>query len=160
MLTRISLKLVNWGVFQGSLNQIETDAQIEMYSLSRNIRNCQEIVSVSSDTLVLRTFNFASYGYSDPNLVDSDNLGIITYQYRADTKGLERRTQFPSSNQTSTSLKNVLMPPSDATPIFKGGPAPDPPYDYVEVILQVAPSFRKELPLTFRRTTMKRSRPK
>src|SRR5258708_15860047 len=42
---------------QWSLLQIQREAQLDLYNISRDIRNARSILSISTDTLVLQAYN-------------------------------------------------------------------------------------------------------
>jgi prepilin-type N-terminal cleavage/methylation domain-containing protein len=158
--------LLNAFLHQWSWVENQRQAQLQLYSVTKDIRNSIEIVNVSSmtSTLVLRTYDFRrSYDSADAANIFNVEPGTITYQYSGLTSTdtyLSRSTQFPGDPQyTKRLLRNLLLPPGTAYAMFSPYPVgATAPYDAVEVTLVMGRGFLSASPRRYEAIALKRSR--
>ncbi len=151
-MTSVCVRLLNETHRQAAFVQVERDAQIALYNIAKDVRNAQEIVEISSTTLQLRTYDLAN-GYSviqNFNLFSPANRGTISYDFQPAAGGayVRRRVQFPSRNQETKLLKNMLLTPSTVDYIFQS-PGGACPCERVKIALRLNPGYLRRSPRVY-----------
>src|SRR5258706_11693745 len=135
----VGIRFVNSLLRQKAASEIEQNAQLVLYEMTRDIRNAKSIVSITGDTLVINSFNF-NLGYDvsiSSAILQSVNIGTITFQFTqsGNNSWVERDILFNNRTQSMRFLQNILEPDDPKTTsivesIFS--PVPDtavPPYE-------------------------------
>ncbi len=124
VLVGTSFRLVRDAQKQWQILLVHREAQRTLYGMMREVRNSQYLISVSSNTLSLRSFDLAKLGYDTAvpwnlSFYNSVNIGTITYQYDVNHPQQITRTEtFPGRTHTTTLLQNMLMAPTPAYPNY------------------------------------------
>jgi type II secretory pathway pseudopilin PulG len=108
---------------EGSRVSAQTEAQIALSILAKDVKNCAEIVDVSTSPakLTLKTFNFNKYQFSSPELVAEANLGTVVYEAlsRGRLLTLVRTETFPATPARSTEfVRDQLCEEDSDHPLF------------------------------------------
>jgi len=165
-MTATGVNLITNGAKQKSVLETQRDAQIALYGITRDIRNCADIVSISSDTLTLLIVDTMG-GYDPENSPGMfDRTGTLTFKFNAEGNGqksyLSRTLDFPSFSihQEQKLLVGLLEQPSEGGyHIFKKNPSlgPDATGDEVRIEIRVTPPFGDSKKRVYRTQVMKRA---
>jgi hypothetical protein len=108
----MGVKLISHLHRQGTEMEVEREAQIVLYNLTKEIRSAKFVVSVSSDVLKLRVHDLRDGYDSNTNLaMFSDTaFGTITYRHitNGQTSALQRTVEYPGINRSEQFLKNII----------------------------------------------------
>ncbi|MFN0117443.1 MAG: type II secretion system protein [Elusimicrobiota bacterium] len=160
-MTEIGIRIINDFARQRALITAQEQIQTVLYGVVREVRNCRAIVHTSSTTLILNTFNFKKYNFTNPSLFDPVQTGTITYQYTAEAGKtfLKRTEEFPGEGRGDRFLlTNLLLPPTLSDGIFKGLPSGCTSYcQSAEIIFRLKIPLTKDTTYTFRAESMKRT---
>jgi|GEM_PF-6331188 len=124
MMGKTVVDFLNNMFYQKALIEVQRDAQVLLYTASREVRNALRVHIDSPSTMRLRVLN-REIGFQDPGMFAPVNLGTVTYSYiqAADGSTVLRRTVvFPGTttflgktvvarNETQEYLRNTLVPP-------------------------------------------------
>lgn len=160
----VGTRLVQLVQRQMVLANIQRESQQNLYAVTRDVRNAQKILSVSSDTLVLGAFNMRLGFDTGPTGAGSSiftvaNIGTITYKYVAKDGGYISRTDdFNGLKREQKLMRNLLTTPSDVDYIFAPVGGAGPPYDSVEVVFRCGRGFFQKAPRVYGSEAMVRSR--
>lgn len=126
----------------GSNIEVEREAHVALYQISRDIRNSSSIVDIQPDKLVLRVFDYRKgFDTADTLFFKNVNIGTITYQFKhaGGKTYLNRRVKFTDFQQDRKILVDAFKEPDADNYIFKpGGGVTAPPYDSVEIVFRVS----------------------
>jgi prepilin-type N-terminal cleavage/methylation domain-containing protein len=167
---------VDWMVALGRqriLLNAQWTGQVTLYEITRNIRNCSQIVNISSGSLTLAVFRPADTGgWSDPAFVVTRATGTLVYSYvQADGETfLQRSYTFPDPTfagpeanaplitRSTKLLVNMLEPPVGSMYMFAPYLSAD---QNVEVVIRIRPTYwsaeKYGKPIEYRTISMKRT---
>jgi type II secretory pathway pseudopilin PulG len=130
----VGVKFLNNIMRENAGAQIQREAQLTLFQITRDIRNAHSVVLVSTEvpnTLILNSINFRlGYDVDKGDIFNPLNIGTITYQFVDNPAGsyLLRRTDFnrldAGGNVASIDvverkiLRDLLLPDDPATPII------------------------------------------
>jgi prepilin-type N-terminal cleavage/methylation domain-containing protein len=124
-MVRVVADLIN-GFFQNSATaQVQREVQTTLFTITKDIRNCTDILWVSSDTLRLRMIDTRS-GYDttvNTNLFNTAFMSTMTYQYRQENgeSYIQRTIALPGAAPDEKKLmKNLLVAPQWPDYVFNG----------------------------------------
>lgn len=123
LLGRVGVQLVNNMMQASAVSKVQQEAQLVLYSVTKDVRNSVRIVSASSTTLVLNLVN-TSQGFDvtqNPNLFADVNISTLTYNFVS--VGGETYLQKTLQRNGITAddkkmLRNVLISPSNTHHLF------------------------------------------
>lgn len=168
---------VDWMVALGRqkiLLEAQWNAQVTLYEITREVRNCKQIVDISSSSLTLSVFRPREIpdGFAHPELVVAAATGTVVYDYVSNgTESYLRRSYtYPDPNvpgATATRqtklLVNMLEPPVNDMWMFQpyGSTVPGS-YEAVEIRIRLrhpsstsGPTYWS--PIEYRTISMKRT---
>lgn len=128
---------------QQRLTEAQSEAQTILTLVSEDVRRCESIVSVSSGTLVLRTFD-TRLPYDTASIFNASTFGTISYQYD-ETGGeanLIRTEQYPNRSTQKRFLRKSLAKPTVSAPLFSPYPSSaSSPYSAVSAVINLSLPF-------------------
>jgi prepilin-type N-terminal cleavage/methylation domain-containing protein len=159
---------VDWMVSIGRqrvLLEAQWKAQVSLYEITRNVRNCKQIVAISPGRLELAVFRpRETDGFSNPAFVVTAATGTLIYEFKTDGSltFLEKTYTTPAATLVSRELVNVLEAPSADLWMFKAYGIDEPgKYEAVEVMIRLRPAFyskeKYDKPIEYRTVSMKRT---
>lgn len=112
MMTALGVRLISNLHRQGTEMEVEREAQVVLYNLTKEIRASKYIISVSSDVIKLRSHDLRNGYDSDVNpamFLDS-TMGTITYRHVTDgqSSSLQRTVEYTGVTRTESFLKNII----------------------------------------------------
>lgn len=113
MMTALGVRLISNLHRQGTEMEVEREAQVVLYNLTKEIRASKYIISVSSDVISLRAHDLRN-GYDsgvNPAMFWDSTMGTITYRHVTDgqSSSLQRTVEFPGGGtRTESFLKNII----------------------------------------------------
>jgi len=162
---KLGMDWVNSISRQRVMMNAQWQAQVALYDLTRAVRNAESIVSVSSSTLVLRVLQPSEQGFTNALLFADVNRATMTFTFVNSGQGthLLRRLESPTKTSDSKVLANMLVNPVGSSYMFHPYPPADtePPFDAVEIVLRLWPSFMKtgrDNVIEYRSISMRRAR--
>ncbi len=134
------VKFVNSVFREGDIIKTEAEVEIVQFEIKNDIRNCQSIISIAPDKLVLQTLMLGEGKYDTAvNNQLFTNFSTLTYEFKqTPTESYLLRTLQPASGpaQNRKLLSNCLTAPiagNTATYLFQPIVNTVPPYQYVRV---------------------------
>ena len=158
-LTNIIINVLADLYIQKSYVSGQQEIQSVLYNMAKEVRNSRSIVGISSDTLVLQSFNTEN-GYKPDQILNVVNIGTITYRFVASETPtyLKRTVERNGIQQEKKLLIKVLRTPDTTNYIFGLFPPNEiQPYEGVSIALHLETGFRKDSNRTYRLDVLKRS---
>ena len=159
----VGVRFFNNMAYQRSISEIQQQAQVALFEITKDVLNADVILDVSSVThiLQLRAFN-TDLGYDtdlNPNLFDDlSSMGTITYRYAKENgvSMIRKTKEFDGDNQERCIFRSFLLEPNLTNYLFAPY-GPGPPYNQVEITIRAQPPFRKDKILIYQNLVSKRS---
>ena len=176
---RVVVNLLD-GFFQSSATtEAQRDVQSTLYNITKDIRNCQEIVDASGSRLQLKMYNTKpGYRVMDQNttLFNPNTYLTLTYEYEkvGNESYLKRTLTYPPTTTTPPDVKkllrNILVEPTPADYLFMactpaefalGGRCTpgtaSAPFNAVDIRLSVSPLYVRHSASSYVSRVMRRS---
>ncbi len=126
------------------ITETQREVQMTLDQFNEDIRGCQSIVAISTDSLVLRVFD-NRVGYQNPQIFNPVTFGTVTYRYtgQGDAHFVSRKVEFPGRTLVRSVLRNALATPTAAEPLFAPYPAgASAPYSAVSASIRLQMPFK------------------
>lgn len=160
--------MIPWGIRfinilskKGHAVELERDAQVALYLMTKEVRNSRLIMSISPTTLVLSAYNLTGGYDSDVNaaIFDRNLWGTITYQFQqlGQETYLNKKVEFPDpvtllmrTTLEKKLFRNMLVAPNPTNYIFENNSlSPTCPCDSVKIALRLNPGYFRDAPLVY-----------
>jgi hypothetical protein len=161
--SQVGFQFINHLYYRTSLLRAQQEAELNLYNITRDVRNSKAIIQISPDTLVLRAFN-PRLGYdvrANNGIFDPVNLTTTTYQFIqiGNDTYLQKSTVAGGQTVQIKSLKNMLLVPTATDYLFRyfqGVTIPNP--QAVEICIRFDSRKMRGNNVSFSMTAMKRTR--
>lgn len=177
LLARVVVNLLSGLFLNASLVRTQQELQVTLYNITKEVRNCSDIVYASTGTLQLKVFNTRDgFRFADnPLLFNPDQLGTLTYQFVKEESGrnyLRKTLEFPGyAADEDRLLSDVLMEPDETNYLFNACEYVDiiagmrcppngasPPYKAVDIRFSLRPLSVKGSSTTYTAQAMRRTK--
>jgi prepilin-type N-terminal cleavage/methylation domain-containing protein len=167
------------GIMQSSaMSKTQREAQVILYDITKEIRNCSKIKSLSYDRLVLNVFNTRDGFNVEQNntLFTEAFIGTTTYQFvSSNSESYLRKTTIINNvtREDKKLLKNLLLTPNATNYIFNAcaatasppcpkpweqGAYSEPIIESLEIWLRMSPLYVKGSESNYVAQSMKRTK--
>lgn len=162
-IARVGILFINNLYYRTALVQAQQEAELNLYNITRDVRNSKVIVEISSGTLTLNTFN-PHLGFDvrvNPVIFSPVNIATMTYQFvqNGSDSYLQKTVITNGQAVVTRSLRNILSNPVGDNYLFRsynGANSPNP--QAVDIAIRLDPNRMHGNNFIFTMTTMKRTR--